>query len=209
VVWLLCVPNSDHRYSASAFPGIRSGGELCFGEAEEGRHGAAAEAGHEVELAAVVGFVLGHGPQPLPSGHLGTRRVQAGRQQVGVTELAEDGQGFGVAAVQVGTHAVQARREVGPVARVHAGSALHVFRVHEPLQPRQVAEQVAEAEGPRGGCPLQVLGRERLQHPHRAGPGVAPVGEEGGGVLEHGGVSQEGATIRMDESAFDEHGCKS
>jgi hypothetical protein len=33
---------------------------LFFGEAEEGRYGAAAEAGHEVELAPVVGFMLGH-----------------------------------------------------------------------------------------------------------------------------------------------------
>lgn len=73
------------------------------------------------------------------------------------------------------------------MARVSAGAALHILRVHEALQPRQVAEQVAEAEGPRRRRPLQVLGRQRLQHPHRAGPGVAPVGEEGGGVLEHGG----------------------
>jgi len=41
---------------------LRCSGELFFGEAEEGGDGAAAEAGHEVELAAVVGFVFGHGP---------------------------------------------------------------------------------------------------------------------------------------------------
>ncbi len=72
------------------------------------------------------------------------------------------------------------------MARVRAGAALHVLRVHEALQPRQVAEQVAEGEGPGRRRPLQILGRQRLQHPHRAGPGVAPVGEEGGDVLEHG-----------------------
>jgi len=166
------------------------GGELFFGEAEEGGDGAAAEAGHEVELAAVVGLVLGHGPQPLPGGHLGPSRVHAGGQQVGVGEGAEDGQGFGVAGVQVGAHPVQACGQVCPVARIHAGAALHVLRVHEALQPRQVPEQVAEGEGPRRRRPLQILGRQRRPHPHRAGPGVAPVGEEGGGVLEHGELSQ-------------------
>jgi len=120
----------------------------------------------------------------------GARRRHAGGQQVGVAELAEDGQGFGVAAVQVGAHAIEARGQVHPVARVSAGAALHGLRVHEALQPRQVAEQVAEAEGPGHGRPLQVLRPQRLQHPHRAGPGVAPVGEEGGGVLEHGWIFQ-------------------
>lgn len=91
-----------------------------------------------------------------------------------------------MAAVQVGAHAVQARGQVRLVARVGAGAALHVLRVHEALQPRQVAEQIAEGEGPRRRRPLQVLRRQRLQHPHRAGPGVAPVGEGGVGVLEHG-----------------------
>ena len=45
---------------------------------------------------------------------------------------------------------------------------------------------VAEGEGPGRRRPFQVLGRQCLQHPHRAGPGVASGGEEGGGVLEHG-----------------------
>lgn len=40
--------------------------DLLFGEAEEGRHATASQAGHEVELAAVVGFVFGHGAEPLP-----------------------------------------------------------------------------------------------------------------------------------------------
>jgi len=47
------------------------------------------------------------------------------------------------------------------------------------------AGPVAEAEGPLRGRPLQVIGPQRRPHPHRAGPGVAPVGEEGGGVLDH------------------------
>jgi len=162
---------------------------LFFGEAEDGRHGAAAVAGHEVELATVVGFVLGHGGEPLPSRNGGARRRHAGGQEVGVAGLAEDGQGFGVAAVQVGAHALQTRRKFGPVARVGAGAALHGLRVHEALQPRQVAEQVAEAEGPGHGRPRQVLGPQRLQHAHRAGPGVAPVGEERGGVLDHRCIS--------------------
>ena len=161
-------------------------GELFFGEAEEGSDGAAAEAGQEVELAAVVGFVFGHGPQPLPSRHGGTGRVHAGGHQVGFRQGAEDGQGFGVAAVQVGAHAVQARGQLHPVARVRAGAALHVLRVHEARQPQPVAEQVAEAEGPGRRRPRQILRHQRRPHPHRAGPGVAPVGEEGGGVLEHG-----------------------
>lgn len=119
-------------------------------------------------------------------GHLGPGRVHAGGQQVGVGEGAEDGHGFGVACIQVGAHPVQARGQVSPVARVGAGAALHVFRDHEALQPREMAEQVAEGEGPRRWRPLQILGPQRRPHPHRAGPGVAPVGEEGGGVLEHG-----------------------
>ncbi len=93
--------------AASAFR-VGGGGELFFGEAEEGGDGAAAEAGHEVELATVVGLVLGHGAEPLPSRHGSAGRVQAGGQQVGVRESAEDGQGFRVAAVQVGAHPVQA-----------------------------------------------------------------------------------------------------
>ena len=94
----------------SAF-GFGGRGELCFGEAEEGGDGAPAEAGHEVELPPVVGFVFGHGPQPLPSRHGGPGRVHARGPQVRLHEGAEDGQGLGVAAVQVGAHALQARRE--------------------------------------------------------------------------------------------------
>lgn len=86
-----------------AFPGFGSGGELFFGEAEEGGHGAAAVAGHEVELPPVVGLVLGHGAEPFPGGHLGPGRVHAWGQQVGVREGDEEGQGLGVAAVQVTT----------------------------------------------------------------------------------------------------------
>ena len=97
-----------HRWLAFLFRGFGCSGELFFGEAEEGGDGAAAEAGHEVELAAVVGFVFGHGPQPLPGSHGGAGRVHAGGQQVGVGEGAEDGHGFGVAGVQVGAHPVQA-----------------------------------------------------------------------------------------------------
>jgi len=94
----------------------------------------------------------------------------------------------------VARDALQTRRKLGPVAWVAAGATLHGLRVHEALQPRQVAEQVAEAEGPGHGRPLQVLRLQCLQHPHCAGSGVAPVGEEGGGVLEQGGLSRSRGT---------------
>lgn len=95
-----------------------------------------------------------------------------------------------MALVQVGPHARQPGGQAPgvshPVPRVTAGAALDGFRDHPPLQPQRVVEQVPEGEGPRLGRPLQVLGRQGVEHPHRAGSGVGSVDEEGRGVLELG-----------------------
>ena len=54
------------------------------------------------------------------------------------------------------------------MAQVGGGAALHIPRIHEAFQARQVAEQVAEGEGPRScrrgagerGCPPHAIDPE-------------------------------------------------
>src|SRR5262245_32519105 len=104
----------------------------------------------------MMGFVLEHRAQPFADGDRRSRRRLAFLDEPSVGELGEQGPSLAVQPVIVFSCRIQPVGQLASMAGVTCRTSMHVFRVHVPLDAREMADGFAGRESPRPRLPLEI-----------------------------------------------------
>ena len=148
------------------------------GQAIKWRRGNVQKAEHQIDLATVVGFVLDHGPQPLPGGDRRAGWGQAFPFKVRVRQRPENRQRLKPQTIQESDNRLEALGKVAAASRVAAGASRHRLCIHVALDCGEMAHEVTEGElaGMRG--PLDLVRRNTNHDAARTAANGPPIVEE-------------------------------
>src|ERR1700704_6243966 len=148
------------------------------GHAIERWRGDVQKAEHQVDLATVVGFVLDHRPQPLPSGDRGAGWGKAFPFKVRVRQRPENRLRFFPETIQESHNRLEALRKVAAASRVAAGAPRPPLRVHITPDRSEMPHEVAEGELAGMRAPLDLVRRNTRHDTARTAANGPPIVEE-------------------------------
>src|SRR6266566_3899682 len=148
------------------------------GHAIERGRGDVQKAEHQIDLATVVGFVLDHGPQPLPGGDRGAGWGEAFPFKVRVRQRPENRQRFHAERIQESHNRLEALGKVTAASGVAAGASRHRLCVHVALDCSKMPHEVAEGELAGMRAPLDLVRRNTNHDAARTAANGSPIVEE-------------------------------
>src|ERR1043166_427618 len=144
------------RLSCELLRGHRPRPPLFPRQAIDGWSGDATHAQHQVELPAMMCLVLDHRAKPFPDGDWRVRRRSTLLAEPTIGERGEERTRFVVQPIVVGEGRCEAVGEVGAMPRIRARATMDSLRIHEPLDRREMPNEIAERELARRRRPLEI-----------------------------------------------------
>src|SRR6266542_3546228 len=136
------------------------------------------KAEHQVDLATVVGFVLDHGPQPLPGGDRSAGWGEAFSFKVRIRQRPENCLRFHPQTIQESHNRLEALGKVATASRVAAGASRHRLCVHIALDCSEMPHEVAEGELAGMRAPFDLVRRNTSHDAARTAANGSPIVEE-------------------------------